>query len=55
MSQTIVIPNFIFEVTNKTNYDISVRYLDGVRGLINIGYNITFYEFPYSSLEKELL
>jgi hypothetical protein len=57
MSQTMVIPKFIFEVTSKTKTDVRIRYLDDVHGLIHINDEICrdFYEFPYSSLEKELL
>ena len=56
MSSYHIVPKFIFTVTAiDFNGDIRIRYLDDIHGLVHNYDEITFYEFPYSSLEKELL
>lgn len=55
MSDWMIVPKFVFTVTRIDDDAIRVKYLDDIHGLIPSQYDITVYEFPYSSLEKELL
>jgi hypothetical protein len=56
MSSYHIVPKFIF-IVSRIDSDGCIRicYLDDIHGLVRIHDDRTFYEFPYSSLEKELL
>lgn len=48
-------PNYIFLVEGRDFDSLSIRFLDGTAGFIPLRHNFDVFEFPFSSLEKELL
>lgn len=49
-------PAFTFIVTEIDDIHVTIKWADGVLGSVHLKEtNIDFYEFPFSSLEKELL
>jgi hypothetical protein len=55
ISPTNLINEFVFVVTDIDDTFATFTYLDGSKGLMPVDYGFAVYEFPFSSLEKELL
>lgn len=55
ISSTNIIDEFTFVVTAIDDDWAVFTYLDGSKGTMPLQTGFSFYEFPFSSLEKELL
>ena len=55
LSSKNLIDKYIFIVNNIKNDYIHITYLDGEKGAMPLKNRCTVFEFPFSSLEKELL